>query len=241
MIQSTRGIVLHSFKYSDTSLICNIYTESHGKLSFLVQGARKRKAKLKANLFQPLFLLDLEIYYKEKRQLQKIKEAKNSYPFQSILYDDSKRAIAIFLAEVLNKTIQSEDIDNQLFEFVSNHIKLLDIKEKGLANFHLYFLIQLTKFVGFYPQNNFNAENKFFDLKKGYFTKIRPFHNQYLEEKESETFHEIMKYSTEQHENLHISSSLRKKLLDKTIDFYYLHHSGNMHFKSYQILKEVFE
>ncbi|MGM0497013.1 MAG: DNA repair protein RecO, partial [Bacteroidota bacterium] len=240
MIQSTRGIVLHSFKYGDTSIICNIYTESHGKIPFLIQGARKHKAKLKANLFQPFFLLDLEIYYKEKRQLQKIKEARNAYPFESILYDDSKRSIAIFLAEVLNKTIQSEDHDKQLFEFVFNHIKILDLKEKGLANFHLYFLVHFTKFLGFYPQNNFNADNKYFDLKNGYFAKVKPFHKNHLDEKESEMFHEIMKYSKDQHENLHISPSVRKKLLNKIIDFYYLHHSGNIHFKSYQILKEVF-
>lgn len=240
MIQSTRGIVLHSFKYGETSIICNIYTETHGKVAFLVQGARKHKAKLKANLFQPFFLLDLEIYYKEKRQLQKIKEARNAHPFETVLYDNSKRSIAIFLAEVLNKTIQSEEADQQLFEFIYNHIKILDIKEQGLANFHLSFLIQLTKFLGFYPQNNFNAENKFFDLKHGFFTKIKPFHKHHLDEKESEIFHEIMKYSANQHESLQIAPSIRKKLLDKIIDFYYLHHSGNIHFKSYQILKEVF-
>jgi len=240
MIQSTRGIVLHSFKYGDTSIISNIYTETHGKISFLIQGARKHRAKLKANLFQPFFLVDLEIYYKEKRQLQKIKEASNAYPFETILYDNSKRSIAIFLAEVLNKTIQSEETDKQLFEFIFNHIKILDIKEKGLANFHLSFLIQLTKFLGFYPQNNFNAENKFFDLKNGFFTKVKPFHKHHLNERESEILHEIMKYSADQHENLQIPHSIRNKLLDKIIDFYYLHHSGNIHFKSYQILKEVF-
>ena len=186
MIQSTRGIVLHSFKYGETGIICNIYTETHGKVAFLVQGARKHKAKLKANLFQPFFLLDLEIYYKEKRQLQKIKEARNAHPFETILYDNSKRSIAIFLAEVLNKTVQTEEADPQLFEFIYNHIKILDIKEKGLANFHLSFLIQLTKFLGFYPQNNFNAENKFFDFKHGFFTKIKHLQKHHFDEKKSE-------------------------------------------------------
>jgi DNA repair protein RecO (recombination protein O) len=241
MIRKTKGIVLHSFKYGDTSLISNIYTESHGKISFLIQGARKHKAKLKANLFQPLFLLDMEIYYKEKRQLQKIKEARMDYPFETILFDDSKRSIAIFLAEVLNKSIQSEDYDHQLFEFIATHIKMLDLKEKGLANFHVYFLVQLTKFLGFYPQNNHNAEHTFFDLKNGYFTSTRPFHNHYLNPEESKVFHKIMEYSSNQHENMEIPGKLRKNLLDSIINFYYLHHPGKMQLKSYEILKEIFK
>lgn len=241
MIRKTKGIVLHSFKYGDTSIISNIYTQSHGKVSFLIQGARKQKANLKANLFQPLFLLDMEIYYKEKRQLQKIKEARMDYPFETILFDDSKRSIAIFLAEVLNKSIQSEDHDNQLFEFIAAHIKMLDLKEKGLANFHLYFLIQLTKFLGFYPQNNFNAGNSFFDLKNGYFTSSKPFHNHYLNREESEIFHQIMEYSPDQHEDKDIPGKVRKKLLDQIINFYYLHHPTRMQLKSYEILKELFK
>src|SRR6056297_3707722 len=170
MIQSTRGIVLHSFKYGETGIICNIYTETHGKVAFLVQGARKHKAKLKANLFQPLFLLDLEVYYKEKRQLQKIREARNAHPFQSIPYDFRKRTIALFIAEVLYKSLQEEESNPPLFSYLINQIKMLDLKEEGLANFHLYFLIHLSKYLGFFPQNNYSRSFTFFDMQNGKFT-----------------------------------------------------------------------
>lgn len=240
MIHKTRGIVLHHFKYSESSVICSIYTETHGKIAFLIQGARKKKARIRANLLQPFFLLDLEMYYKEKRQLQKIKEARNNYPFQNIPYDPAKRSIALFLAEVLHKSIHSEEADQYLFEFIFNHIQVLDLKESGLANFHLYFIIQLTKFLGFFPMDNYDDQHPWFDLKKGQFTPIQPFHKQFLPKEESYLFHQLMKFSNNQHEEMTINRHSRSRLLEKTLDFYYFHQPEMHAVKSLDILSELF-
>jgi DNA repair protein RecO (recombination protein O) len=237
----TGGIVLHQFKYTDTSIIATIYTRTNGRLAFLLQGIRKKGTKMKANLFQPLFLVDLEIYYKSKRQLQKIKEANNNFPFQSIPYDYKKRAIALFLGEILYKTLQEEESNPYLFDFIYNHIKILDLKEKGLSNFHIYFLLQLTKHLGFFPQMNYNQNQPIFDLKKGNFVQIRPNHEDYLDQESSSYFHELLNYSKNQHEELKVPKKIREQLMDNTLKFYYMHNPGMTQIKSFDILKETFE
>ncbi len=237
----TSGIVLHQFKYTDTSIIATIYTRTHGRVSFLLQGVRKKSSKIKANLFQPLFLVDLEVYYKNKRELQKIKEANNNFPFQSIPYDFRKRAIAFFLAEILYKTLQEEESNPYLFDFIFNHIKILDFKEEGLSNFHIYFLLQLTKHLGFFPQTNYNLNRTFFDLKRGGFVQTRPNHENYLDEKMSGYFYEFLNYSNNQHEKLKVPKKIRQQLIDNTLKFYYIHNPGMTQIKSFKILKETFE
>ena len=237
----TKGIVLHHLKYSDSSIIATIYTNTHGRIPFLLQGARKHKARTKANLFQPLFLVDIEMIYKNNRQLQKIKEANNACPFQSIPYDFRKRTIALFLGEILYKTLQEEESNPYLFDFIYNHIKILDLKESGISHFHIYFLIQLTKHLGFFPQNNFDQSNRLFDLKKGKFVPLNPPHKLFLAEEESRYFKQFLSYSNNQNENINIPKKIKQKLLESILNFYQIHNPGVSNIKSYEILKEIFQ
>jgi len=240
MLTKTRAIALHHIKYSDTSVILTAYTEAFGRLSFILQGIRRKNSKMNLNLFQPLFLTELEIYHKEQRELQKIREATNAYSFQSIPYDYRKRPIALFIAEVLYKSLQEEESNPELFGFLFNHIKMLDLKEEGIGNFHLYFLVHLTKYLGFFPQNNYTASLPFFDMQNGKFTALKPLHNHYLEPSNSEHLHELLKPSGKQHQELRISRDSRLQILHGLLDFYYLHNPGMGHIKSFEILKETF-
>jgi DNA repair protein RecO (recombination protein O) len=240
MLTKTRAIALHHIKYSDTSVILTAYTEAFGRLSFMLQGIRRKNSKMNLNLFQPLFLTELEVYHKEQRELQKIREATNAYPFQSIPYDYRKRTIALFIAEVLYKSLQEEESSPELFGFLFNHIKMLDLKEEGIGNFHLYFLVHLTKYLGFFPQNNYSVSLPFFDMQNGKFTALKPLHNHYLEPSNSEYLHELLKSSGKQHQDLRISRESRLQILHGLLDFYYLHNPGMGHIKSFEILKETF-
>jgi DNA repair protein RecO (recombination protein O) len=237
----TQGIVLHQIKYSETSIIATLYTRSHGRITILVQGARKKRAKIRASLFQHLFLLDLEMYYKDTRNLQKLKEASIDIPFREIPYDYRKRTIALFLAEVLYKTLHEEESNPFLFDFIYNHIKILDLKENGLSHFHINFLIQLTKHLGFFPENNYNATNSYFDLKKGQFVGLKPSHDNFLPEEESRYFSKLMDYSSNQHAELTLNRKLRNKLLEAILEFYYMHAPEISKIKSYDVLKETLE
>jgi len=240
MLFKTRGIVLHHIKYSETSVIVTIYTEVFGRQSYLINGVRSKKAKIKANILQPLFLLNMEVYHKPKRELQRVKEVQNDFIFSSLPYDIRKSTLAIFIAEILSKTIQEQEPNTELFNYIYNSIQVLDLKEKGISNFHLYFLIHLTKYLGFFPENNHSSFNCFFDLKAGGFVKIKPMHLFFLNKSESKVLSEMLEFSDNQHENVNISHKDRMEILEKILDYYSLHNDGVSNIKSLSVLKEVF-
>ncbi|MCD4664768.1 MAG: DNA repair protein RecO [Bacteroidales bacterium] len=169
MLHKTRGIVLNKVKYSETSLIVKIYTELFGLQSYLIRGIRNKKSKIKPSLLQHLALIELIVYHKEKKSIQHIKEIKSAYQFKSVPFDIRKSSIIIFLNEILYKVIKEEESNKSLFEFLFNTIQILDINEKGVSDFHLIFLVQLTKFLGFFPKNNFSKTRDNFNLEDGEF------------------------------------------------------------------------
>jgi len=239
MLYKTRGIVLNHIKYSETSVIVTIYTESFGRQSYIINGVRSKKAKIKANIFQPLFLLNMEVYHKPKRDLQRVKEIQNAFVFSALPYDLRKSTLAIFIAEILYKTIQEQESNRELFEYLFNSIQLLDLKEKGLSNFHIYFLIHLTKYLGFFPNNNYSETNCYFDLKAGNFVQIKPMHF-YLDKDQSIIFNQMLKFSGDQHEDLKMEYKKRIQLLEKILEYYTLHNEGVKSIKSLDVFKEVF-
>src|ERR1051326_2857465 len=163
MLHKTRGIVLRTTNYSDSSIITKTYTEQFGIQSYLIKGAKRKKASIKANLFQPLSLLDLVVYKKEKKQLQTLKEAKPEIHFTSVPHDLAKTSILFFLDEVLLKCLHEEENNPELFSFLHETIQTLDAAEKSFSNLHLIFLIRFSRFLGFYPQGKFSELNSLFD------------------------------------------------------------------------------
>mgnify|MGYP006281671889 FL=1 len=240
MIQKTQAIVLRPIKYGEANLIVHGYSEHYGRLSFFAQNVRSKNSRMKANLFQPLHILDIEMYYKNKPQLQRIKEARNAWPYRSLFDDYRKRSMGLFLAELLYRCIQEQEPNPDLYHFITNNLKIFDLKERGLANFHLYFMLQLTKYLGFYPQNNYDQYNPYFNGLKGQFTPFTPIHKHYLEKKESTAFSKLLQYSENQHESLSLDRDTRLKLLYGLLDFYYIHNEGMGHVNAFEILKETF-
>jgi len=240
MIFKTRGIVLHHIKYSETSVIATIFTEEFGRQSFMIKGVRSKKSKIKANILQPLYLLDMEIYYKQNRELHSVKEIQNAFIFRTIPYDLRKSSIAIFIAEVLYKTIREQEANKDLFLFLFHTIQVLDVKDEGVKNFHIYFLIQLTKYLGFFPGNKYSEENCFFDLKNGSFVQIKPMHTHYMHPELSQLLSQMIPFSENQNENVSMSYNQRMEILEKILEYYYLHNDGVSNIKSLSILKEVF-
>ena len=151
MLQKTKGIVLHTLKYNDTSIIVDIYTELSGRASFLVAVPRSRKAAVKSVLFQPLSFIEFEADYRPNATLYRVKEAKSFYPFSSIPYDPYKSAMALFLSEFLYRAIREEAENRPLFAYLQHSIIWLDECREGFSNFHLVFLMRLSRFLGLYP------------------------------------------------------------------------------------------
>ena len=153
MLHKTRGVVFRFIKYRDTSIIVTIFTEVFGLQSYIVNGVRSKTAKNKIALYQPLTLLDLVVYHRENVNLLRIKEAKCLHPYQTIQYDIRKSAIAMFLIEIVNKAIKDESHSDVLCEFLINSFIALD-QVTTVENFHLIFLLKLSRYLGFGPQTN---------------------------------------------------------------------------------------
>lgn len=152
MLHKSKGIVLHFIRYSDTSIIAKIYTEAFGLQSYIVNGVRSKSAKNKIALFQPLTLLDLVVYHKENSTLQRISEMRCAEPYQSIPFEVYKSSIALFTAEILQKTLKEEVSNNLLFEFLYHSLHALDQLTSATAkNFHVLFLLRYAAYLGFYP------------------------------------------------------------------------------------------
>ncbi len=150
MIVKSKGIVLSYMKYGDTSIIARIFTEDQGYGSYIVNSIRSQKSKKSIGYFQPFTILDLVLYVKETRDLQRISEFKSHHPLHHIHHDLTKSSITLFLTEVFSKLLQSEQSPNpELYNFAEESIKAFDTLEFRVENYHLQFLLKVGPYLGF--------------------------------------------------------------------------------------------
>ena len=238
MLHTIKGIVLQTIKYTDSSVVAKIYTNTFGLQSYLVNGVHAKKSLTKVNLLQPFSLVELVVYHKEKKQLQRLKEIKCDQPFTSIPFDIAKRCIVIFLDEVLCKSLHEEEQNPLLFNFIFNAIQILDLKTDNCANFHLLFLLHLSKHLGFYPQGNY-SHHSFFDLKEGRFKAQTPQHVDFVDIPGSLKFNLLLNSNFDTISALQLSGAERKELLEKIIRYYELHLTNFKNVNSHLVLQEV--
>jgi DNA repair protein RecO (recombination protein O) len=153
MLHKTRGVVFRFTKYGESSIIVNIFTEVFGLQSYIVNGVRSRTTKNRIALYQPLTLLDLVVYHRENANINRIKEVKCLYPFQSIHLDIRKSGVALFINEIINKTIKEESHAEEICDFMIKSLVTLDQMEGQVENFHLRFLLKLSRHLGFGAYN----------------------------------------------------------------------------------------
>ncbi len=242
MLHTTKGIVLKTFKYSETSVIAKIYTHQFGIQSYMVNGVRSNgKSKQKAALLQPLTLLDMVVYYRKNRNIQRIKEMKPIHTFTSIPFNIGKSSLALFTTELLYNTLKEEEQNERQFDFIFEFVQTLDQTEESIANLHLYFLLQLSGFLGFYPFNNYSREaHNIFDLQEGIFTSRRPSHPYYLQEPLCHYFAALLSTPLKDVHLVKIGKTHRKELLRALLEFYKLHIEGFKPLQSVKILQEIF-
>ena len=240
MIEKTRGILLHQIKYSENSIITSIYTEDFGRQSYITNSVHSKKAGVKASVLQPLFLLDLEVYHRPGRELNRLKSAKIDFPFVSIPYDIRKSSLVIFLAEILNKCLCEEEPNHDLFDFIFQALRFLDLTEKGVANFHLWFLFKLTAYLGIFPSRENMGPSRYFDLEKAEFVNSEPAHPNFMDKKTTVNFASLFEISFSNLHEFALTAYERQTLLQKLIEFYRIHFDIPGELKSLRVLKEVF-
>ena len=239
MLHTTSGIILHTVKYSESSLIVKIYTRSFGLRSYMVSGVRSKRSKNKATLFQPLALVDMVVSNSNKGNLHRISEITILHPYSEIPNDIVKSSIATFLNEILYKALSEEHPDEDMFDFVKNSLLVLDLAHDNCANFHIFFMIQLSRFLGFYPQGRYTTETPIFDLREGRFISHFPDHHFYLTAQDSSLLYDFITARYETIHQLKLGNTERKQLLQAMILFYQLHIASFKEIRSQEILEEV--
>jgi DNA repair protein RecO (recombination protein O) len=239
MLHKTRGIVFRVTEYSETSLVASVYTELFGLRSYLLSGAKRKKSKTSPALFQPLSLLDLVVYEKTTRGLQRISEVKSACPYTEIPSDPVKTSLLFFLNEALAKSVREEEANPSLFEYIFSALVMLDTTRESCANFHLVFLLGLSRHLGFFPQTGYSASSPFFDLKEGIYISRLPAHPHVLQEPQSGLFFSMANTVLADSHLVKISSGQRRELLDALLEYYALHLSGFTPPRSHRVLEEV--
>lgn len=175
MIYLTKGIVLRTIKYGETSVIVSILTEVFGIQSYMVNGVRTSGKTSKSHFFQPSSILELQVYHNELKNLQRIKDIRWNVLYKNILSDVTKNSVALFMVELLQKSLKQPEANEDLFHFCEDAFLQLDISDvEIMANFPIYFSLQLVPFLGFRLQNNYSDKRNIFNVEEGNFSEENP-------------------------------------------------------------------
>lgn len=237
----TRGIIFRSIKYGETSVIADIFTEDKGLRSFIGGSVRTAKSRMPFSLFQPMMVVDLVAYFRDADgHLNRLKEMRASEIFQKIPFDIKRGAIALFMAEICQKSIHAGEENPELFDFLLDQLHWLDSTPHPIANQHLHFLLHLSGFLGFQPQGEANGP-VFFDLQEGVFLAEAPPHTLYLQPEQAMPLLDLLNSPLAQCHEVALSRSERKALLRGLLQFYQLHVPGFTEINTPAVLEMVMD
>lgn len=241
MLCKTRGIVLHAIPYNDKYSIIYMYTEAFGRASYLVTRSRGKKSTVSKALFMPLSVVEMEVEHLNKRDLHRIRETRSCYPLNELFCNPVKNVLALFLAEILFRVIKETEPDPRLFEFLYESIRLLEVTDKGVSNFHLVFLLHLLHYMGIYPNSESCTSGAFFDLLNGTFVNCTPMHRHYLNPTESIFFARLLKISFENMSLYSFSRQDRVNIINRLLEYYRLHLPDFPEIKSLAVMQSLFD
>lgn len=238
MLIATKALVISSLKYAEADLIVKCFTENHGLKSYLLRNILKsKKGKLRASMFQPLTQLEIVANHRDKNTLESIREAKIIHPYQTVQTDIHKASMVFFLAEVLRNSIQEEEENSGLYHFLETSFNWLDTATE-FANFHLLFMVKLTRFLGFYPHNP-HENHPCFNLLEGVFQQEET--NKYcIGSMPSNLLKTMLDLDFENSSTLKLNQAKRVNFLEILLLYYELHLQGFRKPKSLEVLNQVF-
>lgn len=226
MLHKTRGIVLNYIRYRETSIIVKIYTEEFGLQTYIENGVRSSRSRNKIALFQPLTLLDLIVYHRDNGSIMRISEIKCNTPFQTLPYQFVKTGIALFITEVLTKSLKEESGNPDMFWFLFQSILFLDNQPEAYENFPIQFLLKLSRYLGFAPQQARELMEQIGEVRLTEST-----------EAESEALNGLIGRDYDQY--LRLPGAVRRSLLEHVLRFYQLHVENFNELRSLPVLKEM--
>lgn len=241
MIHSTTGILLHTIKHSDSSAVLHVFTRDFGRKAYFLRGLSKKKNSPRSILF-PLAILELQVTDRDNKSLQQIKEVSMHKPTFELLSNPVKSSIAIFLNELLHRSIEVNYQNEVLYDFLENAIQLLD-SASDVKNFHIWFMLELSKYFGFYPMKNADLRSsKFqFELESGTFAGIGGCSGAFMDEITAAVLDEVLGMKFDELSLLGISSFDRKTLLQGLVEYFIIHVPNLKRVSSLEVLETVFE
>ncbi len=243
MLFNTKGLVIRTVRYGETSVIVNIFTELFGVRSYLVNGVRTSKIKnaFKPGMFQPGALLDLVVYEQNGKNLQRIKECKWAQIYQHIFSDMYKNAVALFMVELLQKCLKQPEPQPELFHFSEDAFVVLDQSSPAVtANFPMFYILHLSHFFGFRLEDTYSAGKEMIDLREGSFTNQVPDHPWWIGRPSSEWISDFLKAQHPQEtEHIRLNQEQRRKLIDTCVQYYSLHFPDFGSLKSLPVLQTI--
>lgn len=239
MLSKTRGIVLHHFSYSNSSVIAKIFTEEFGKQSYVIRGIKGKTKKKNLGVLQPLTQVELTVRHKQEKSLHNLAEISIDVPYHDIPFNIHKSGIAIFYAELLLHALPPEEANKRLFAFVVQSCNLLDSSSKS-AHFLLLAMVELSKHLGFYPTMPKEGNYEYFDMREGVFVQQQPLHPEYMKGQQLVALQAILGTNFDGVEGLQMEHALRQQMLTRLMQYYQLHIEDMRVIKSHRVLMEVF-
>lgn len=237
MLYTTQGIVLHNIKYADKKIISKIYTRDFGLITSNINIGNGPKAKIKSGSIQPLTQIECVISLKENKEIQHISEVKCLFVYTDLQSNFIKLCIAQFLNEILYKCIKEQTPNDDLFDLICQTYQWLDKAVDSYLDTHIYFLFELTKHLGFYPVNNRDKTQIYFDSLEGKFCSSSKSFPLGFDNWQSELFSNLFSYSMTNQKK--INRSERLALLDCLLHYYKMQIPGLIELKSYRVMQEM--
>lgn len=238
MLTKTEAIVLHSLKYGEGRIIVDMFTREHGRQSFIVSTPRSDRSRIKKQYLQPLTLLQLECDLRPQVQLQKLREASLLTPLPSLFSDPKKLTIGLFVSEFLYHALKGEQQNESLFSYVRSSIEWLDGSQEAFANFHLVFLMRLSRFLGFWP--NLEDAGDYFDLRSATFCASPSGHQDFLMPQEAGRIRLLMRMDFPTMHLFRLSRVERARILEILLLYYRLHLPAFPELRSLAVLQELY-
>ncbi len=240
MLEKLNGIVLHVLRYSDKNSIAHILTDKRGRMSFMLPQGATKGARMRNAMFMPLSIIEFEAKVLPGRDLHTFRDARSIASLSKLYSDPSKNAIALFISELLTRSIQESEENMPLFRFIEASILILNEMEAGIANFHIWFLYNLGAFLGIQPDVESYREGYWFDMANGIFTCERPLHTHLLSPKDAPVILLLARMTSRNLHHFRFSRTQRGEILDIALNYYRLHNSMLGTLRSPDILKQLF-
>jgi len=243
VVHTTKGIILRTVKYGETSIITTVYTELFGVQTYIVKGVRQssKTSQGKASYFQPAAILDLEVHLNTLKQIQFIREFQWSYIYERVLFDVVRNAVALYVIELLQHSLKQPEANPELFYLVEDTLKEIDKgNETFVANLPLYFILHLASELGFQIQGEYSVETQVLGLKEGFFIKEIPMHPYYLIDSDARITSQIINIkSYKELESIYLNKDKRRQLLEAYQQYMKLHITDFGEIRSLSILQEI--